>query len=77
DDLKPLPAVLAALPDDRLLVFCDEDAPVANPAAALQPFAVAPPPLALLIGPEGGFSPEERAMIIKRPRSIALSLGPR
>ncbi|QCI69276.1 16S rRNA (uracil(1498)-N(3))-methyltransferase [Phreatobacter stygius] len=77
DDMKPLPTVLAALPADRLLVFCDEDAAIANPAEALQPFASAPQPLAVLIGPEGGFAPEERAMISKRPRTIALSLGPR
>ncbi|MGL4285086.1 MAG: 16S rRNA (uracil(1498)-N(3))-methyltransferase [Phreatobacter sp.] len=77
DDLKPLATVLSALPADRLLVFCDEDAPVANPAEALRPFASAPPPLAVLIGPEGGFAPEERAMIKNRQASIALSLGPR
>src|SRR5271154_1251305 len=39
----------------RWLVFCDEDADLANPAAALG--AVAPrSPLAVLIGPEGGFA---------------------
>ena len=34
-------------------------------------------PLALLIGPEGGFSAEERAMLLKRPHVVRLSLGPR
>lgn len=74
-----LPAALAALAPERLLVFCDEDAPVADPVAALRAAAdpAAPPPLAVLIGPEGGFAPEERALIRERPNAVALSLGPR
>ena len=39
----------------RLLVFCDEDADAANPAAALAK-ASAQNGLAVLIGPEGGFA---------------------
>jgi 16S rRNA (uracil1498-N3)-methyltransferase len=31
----------------------------------------------LLIGPEGGFSAEERAALLKRPNVVRLSLGPR
>jgi 16S rRNA (uracil1498-N3)-methyltransferase len=63
----------------RLLVFCDEDAEVKDPVAAL---AVARPaggylPLALLIGPEGGFAEEERALLLKRPQTLRLALGPR
>ncbi|HEV7440054.1 MAG TPA: 16S rRNA (uracil(1498)-N(3))-methyltransferase [Methylobacterium sp.] len=74
-----LPAALADLEPERLLVFCDEGAAVADPVAALRGTAdpAAPPPLAVLIGPEGGFAPEERAMIMERPNSVALSLGPR
>ena len=74
-----LPACLDALEPERLLVFCDEDAPVTDPVAALRGAADpdAPPPLAVLVGPEGGFSPEERALIVARPRTVALSLGPR
>jgi len=74
-----LPACLDALESDRLLVFCDEDAPIADPVAALRAAAdpAAPPPLAVLVGPEGGFSPEERTLIVSRPRTVALSLGPR
>ncbi|HLH49123.1 MAG TPA: RsmE family RNA methyltransferase, partial [Roseiarcus sp.] len=34
-------------------------------------------PLALLIGPEGGFDEEERAAILRLPRVLRLSLGPR
>lgn len=74
-----LPAALAALDPGRLLVFCDEDAPVSDPIVALRAGAdpAAPPPLAVLVGPEGGFSPEERALIAGRPNTVVLSLGPR
>jgi 16S rRNA (uracil1498-N3)-methyltransferase len=34
-------------------------------------------PLAVLIGPEGGFSQDERAALLKRPNTVRLSLGPR
>ncbi|MDP2803854.1 MAG: 16S rRNA (uracil(1498)-N(3))-methyltransferase [Phreatobacter sp.] len=77
DDTQPLAAALAALSADRLLVFCDEGAAIANPVAALQAAGLADGGLAVLIGPEGGFSDEERALICRRPRTLALSLGPR
>ncbi|WP_375410271.1 16S rRNA (uracil(1498)-N(3))-methyltransferase [uncultured Methylobacterium sp.] len=74
-----LPIALAELAPDRLLVFCDEDAPVSDPIAALRAAAgpANAPPLAVLIGPEGGFAPEERALILARANTVALSLGPR
>ena len=73
-----LPAALDALEPERLLVFCDEDAPVADPVAALRGAAGGTrPPLAVLVGPEGGFHEEERALIAGRPNTVALSLGPR
>jgi len=60
----------------RWLVFCDEAAEVANPAAALG--TVAPrSPLAVLIGPEGGFAEDERALLLKQPNLVRLALGPR
>jgi 16S rRNA (uracil1498-N3)-methyltransferase len=33
--------------------------------------------LLLLIGPEGGFAEEERALLLRQPRTLRLSLGPR
>ena len=33
--------------------------------------------LAVLIGPEGGFAPEERALLLGRPNTVRLALGPR
>jgi 16S rRNA (uracil1498-N3)-methyltransferase len=59
----------------RWLVFCDEDAELVNPAAALS--AVPPSPLAVLIGPEGGFAEDERAALLRQPNVVRLSLGPR
>jgi 16S rRNA (uracil1498-N3)-methyltransferase len=70
---QPLARWLAGLPDDRLLVFCDEAAPVADPLAPLRARPQAA--VSVLIGPEGGFSPDERALIA--PRAVILSLGPR
>jgi 16S rRNA (uracil1498-N3)-methyltransferase len=67
---------LAAMDPGRLLIFCDEDAPQAEPLAALTG-AGRPGKLALLIGPEGGFSPGEREMLLARPGVLRLSLGPR
>ena len=60
----------------RLLVFCDEDADVQDPVAALRQMPTGAP-LAVLIGPEGGFAPEERAVLLKRANVLRLSLGPR
>jgi len=59
----------------RRLVFCDEDAGIANPVEVLS--ALAPGPLALLIGPEGGFSQDERSMLLAHDAVTAISLGPR
>jgi 16S rRNA (uracil1498-N3)-methyltransferase len=73
---QPLPAALAEWPADRLLVFCDEDAPTANPLDALARTPEAEG-VGLLIGPEGGFDDEERALIGRVPRVLRLSLGPR
>ena len=73
---KPLPEALAAWPVERLLIFCDEEAPVADPQRAL---AAAPdaPAVGLLIGPEGGFDDDERALIARLPLTLRLNLGPR
>ena len=73
EEPRTLDAWLAALPEDRLLVFCDEASEVEDPIAALR--QARPGPVSVLIGPEGGFSPEERARIA--PRGLTLSLGPR
>jgi len=74
-----LERAVAARDERRLLIFCDEDAPVANPVDALLASRAAGPdqPLALLVGPEGGFDDEERRLLLAQPRIVRLSLGPR
>jgi 16S rRNA (uracil1498-N3)-methyltransferase len=74
---------------ERLLVFCDEDAEVNDPLEALvdarrrmsaaigaggDPAAL---PLAVLVGPEGGFAQDERAALVRLPNVARLALGPR
>jgi 16S rRNA (uracil1498-N3)-methyltransferase len=63
--------------DQRLLVFCDEAADAANPIEALRGEAAASGGIDILIGPEGGFAEEERALLLRQPRTLRLSLGPR
>lgn len=72
---KSLDALLEGWGADRLLVFADEAAATASPLEVLA--AQDPKPLAVLIGPEGGFDPEERATLLRQPFVIPVSLGPR
>jgi len=73
---EPMSFDRAAAADERLLVFCDEDAEVKDPIAALAA-APAGASVAVLVGPEGGFSETERAVLLARPNTVRLSLGPR
>jgi 16S rRNA (uracil1498-N3)-methyltransferase len=61
----------------RLLVFCDEAADTASPLQALQSAGAASDGIDILIGPEGGFAEEERAILLRQQRTLRLSLGPR
>ncbi|MCO4053903.1 MAG: 16S rRNA (uracil(1498)-N(3))-methyltransferase [Bosea sp.] len=72
---QKLDRAIAALEPERRLIFCDEEAPLANPVEALA--GLPPAPLALLIGPEGGFDPDERRRLAARPNTVRISLGPR
>ncbi len=74
--LEPLDRALSAWPAGRPLIFCDEAAPAAGPLDALAE-AKAGDGAGLLIGPEGGFDEAERAAILRVPRVLRLSLGPR
>jgi 16S rRNA (uracil1498-N3)-methyltransferase len=73
----PLDRYLAARNPLRLLVFCDEAADVASPFQALAGQQNAGEGVDLLIGPEGGFAEEERALLLRQGRTLRLSLGPR
>jgi 16S rRNA (uracil1498-N3)-methyltransferase len=66
---RKLDAMLKDWLADRTLWFADE--------AGGDAFAPAPGPAAILIGPEGGFTDEERAMIRALPQARPVSLGPR
>jgi 16S rRNA (uracil1498-N3)-methyltransferase len=68
---------LAAREQSRLLVFCDEASDVADPLRALQAVQAAASGIDVLIGPEGGFADEERALLLRQPHTLRLSLGPR
>ena len=76
-DPVPLGKFLDARDGKRLLVFCDEAAKVANPVEALASAQGDPRGIDLLIGPEGGFAEEERAVLLRQPRILRLALGPR
>ncbi len=74
--LEPLPLakVLTSWDPQRRLIYCDETASVANPVEALKNLK---PPAAVLVGPEGGFTNEERAQLKSLAFVTAISLGPR
>ncbi|SON54592.1 Ribosomal RNA small subunit methyltransferase E [Hartmannibacter diazotrophicus] len=59
----------------RRLIFCDEGEDTTNPVPALS--ALGSGPLAVLIGPEGGFSQEERERLRALPFVTTIPLGPR
>ncbi len=72
---QKLERVIAGWDAARPLVFCDEDSEETCPFNALA--RLQPGPLALLIGPEGGFDPAERELISTQPFVTRISLGPR
>jgi 16S rRNA (uracil1498-N3)-methyltransferase len=68
---RKLSALLRDWPEERLLYFADEEG-----GERLSTLA-APGPAAILIGPEGGFTGEEREAIRALPQTRRISLGPR
>jgi 16S rRNA (uracil1498-N3)-methyltransferase len=71
-----LERLVGAWEPERRLLFCDE---AGEAAPILDVLGGAPPvgPWAVLVGPEGGFSAAERAMLRSLPYATACSLGPR
>ncbi len=67
--------VLDAWDGARNIIFCDEAAVVASPLAVLSQLKQGP--LAVLVGPEGGFDPDERKLLLSKPFTVPVSLGPR
>lgn len=78
---QSLKDVLAAWPEaqpGRCLLFCDEGEASQNPLLTLaQLKEKGPQPLAVLIGPEGGFSEDERAQLRGLDFVTPIPLGPR
>jgi len=68
--------LLDAWDSSRTLIFCDEGADVSNPVESLATVGRSTP-VAVLIGPEGGFSRDERALIQSHACVHTISLGPR
>jgi len=59
----------------RRLIFCDEGEETTNPLSVLS--SLPRGPLAVLIGPEGGFSEDERRILRALPFVTPIPLGPR
>lgn len=72
-NLQKLDRLLSDWPDDRQLMFCDEA--LAGEATSLS--GASGGKWAILIGPEGGFSPSERDRLRALPFAHPISLGPR
>ena len=72
-EMVKLSGLLQNWPQGRHLFFADEQG--GTPMA--QALGSRPGPAAFLIGPEGGFDDEERALIRAHPAAVAVSLGPR
>lgn len=85
---EKLPALISALPEGMHIMFCDEAgddkaapwggdvgraAPVLDALASLSSAGK----WAVLTGPEGGFSVEERSMLRAHPMVVPVTLGPR
>lgn len=70
-----LTTLLEIWPRDRRIIYCDEGADTNNPMSALQ--AVTDKKLALLIGPEGGFSEDEQRVLRGLDFVTPIPLGPR
>jgi 16S rRNA (uracil1498-N3)-methyltransferase len=72
-DPVKLDALLASWPNDRALLFADEN----GGAPAAEAFKAHAGPAAILTGPEGGFDEAERAAIRAHPAARPITLGPR
>ena len=72
---RKLADILERWPADRRIIFCDESDEGQNPLPILA--KISERKLALLVGPEGGFSEEERALLHSLDFVTAIPLGPR
>ena len=73
--VNPLAKIIQTLPKDRILVFCDESLESSNINDCL--LKEKPKKVALLVGPEGGFSDSERNLLRTKKNVLPVSLGNR
>lgn len=74
-ELKALLDVWPGAEPGRRILFCDEADEGTNPLATLGRLSRGP--VAVLVGPEGGFSEEERLVLRSRAFVVPIPLGPR
>ena len=72
--LRELCPLNEALSEARPLIFADEAGGGQTVQDVLSELST---PLDLLIGPEGGFTEEERSRLLERPQTYPVTLGPR
>lgn len=75
DEPAPFQKWLGSLAHSKAIVFCDEEAAGSSPVEVLKNSEFSE--LVVLVGPEGGFSKDERSFLLARGQVIRLSLGPR
>lgn len=73
-DARPLAEVLAGWPRERRLLVCD---PRGERDVAEALSGAADATWAILVGPEGGYSPEEQRLLADHPAAVRARLGPR
>lgn len=75
--LQDLKHMLADWPPERHLFFADERLHESGQGSFIPALEAHIGPAAILIGPEGGFSDAENALIRAHPKAVPVSLGPR
>ena len=73
--VSSLAKVIEELPEDRMIIFCDESLESKNISESL--LSVNSEKVALLVGPEGGFSDSERNLLRTKRNVLPVSLGNR
>jgi 16S rRNA (uracil1498-N3)-methyltransferase len=77
DEPRPLAKLLADWPADRVLLYGDETGQGKPPQELFPELPQAQSQWAVLVGPEGGFTPEELTQLRAAPFAHAMTLGPR
>jgi len=77
-EVQKLERILSAFPAERGLLYCDEAGEAPDALEGLRnATSVEGGGWSILIGPEGGFAPEERVVLRAMPNVTPVTLGPR